>query len=82
MYAVVEVDKVGCECTIKGGTYNSVGWMADQELLELHNKVDLVITLGGDGTLIWVAFCLLLLWHLGSLDRKNLGMVWDGFWHG
>jgi len=35
--------------------------MADQELLELHNKVDLVITLGGDGTLIWVAFCLLLL---------------------
>jgi NAD+ kinase len=27
----------------------------DQELLELHNKVDLVITLGGDGTLIWAA---------------------------
>jgi hypothetical protein len=25
MYAVVEVDKVGCECTIKEGTYNSVG---------------------------------------------------------
>lgn len=28
----------------------------DDEVLQLHNKVDLVITLGGDGTVLWVNF--------------------------
>lgn len=28
----------------------------EEEVLQLHTKVDLVITLGGDGTVLWVIF--------------------------
>lgn len=28
--------------------------LVDKEILMLHTKVDLVITLGGDGTVLWV----------------------------
>jgi NAD kinase len=28
--------------------------LVDKEILRLHTKVDLVITLGGDGTVLWV----------------------------
>ena len=28
--------------------------MTEEEVLDLHTKVDLVITLGGDGTVLWV----------------------------
>ena len=35
--------------------------IADKEVLRLHSKVDLVVTLGGDGTVLWVcAFTLIL----------------------
>ena len=35
--------------------------IADKEVLLLHTKVDLVVTLGGDGTVLWVcAFTLIL----------------------
>lgn len=30
-------------------------WSDDKEILRLHTKVDLVITLGGDGTVLWTA---------------------------
>ncbi|WJX51044.1 NAD kinase 1 [Trifolium repens] len=30
-------------------------WSDDKEILKLHTKVDLVITLGGDGTVLWAA---------------------------
>eukprot|EP00249_Psilotum_nudum_P011030 c22926_g1_i2 orf=390-2018(+) len=30
-------------------------WESDEEILHLHTKVDLVITLGGDGTVLWAA---------------------------
>ncbi|XP_058730329.1 NAD(H) kinase 1-like isoform X2 [Vicia villosa] len=30
-------------------------WSDDKEILKLHTKVDLVITLGGDGTVLWTA---------------------------
>ena len=34
--------------------------IADKEILFLHSKVDLVVTLGGDGTVLWVcAFTLI-----------------------
>lgn len=30
--------------------------LIEQEVHEVHTKVDLVITLGGDGTVLWVFF--------------------------
>lgn len=30
--------------------------LADKEIVLLHMKVDLVVTLGGDGTVLWVSF--------------------------
>ncbi|XP_073273983.1 NAD(H) kinase 1-like [Primulina huaijiensis] len=30
-------------------------WLDDKEMLLLHTKVDLVVTLGGDGTVLWAA---------------------------
>ncbi|KAK4407423.1 NAD(H) kinase [Sesamum angolense] len=30
-------------------------WLDDKELLLLHTKVDLIVTLGGDGTVLWAA---------------------------
>lgn len=35
--------------------------IADKEILLLHTKVDLVVTLGGDGTVLWVCSVLLKL---------------------
>jgi len=29
-------------------------FFVDKEVLMLHTKVDLVVTLGGDGTVLWV----------------------------
>ena len=29
---------------------------AEKEILSLHTKVDLVVTLGGDGTVLWVCY--------------------------
>ncbi|EFJ37483.1 hypothetical protein SELMODRAFT_76799 [Selaginella moellendorffii] len=30
-------------------------WDSDEELCFLHNKIDLIVTLGGDGTVLWAA---------------------------
>ena len=29
-------------------------YLVDQEMKTLHTKVDLIVTLGGDGTVLWV----------------------------
>jgi len=37
----------------------SLFWVTEKEVLLLHTKVDLVVTLGGDGTVLWVSARLL-----------------------
>lgn len=41
--------------------FNFVQTWKDDGILLLHEKVDLVVTLGGDGTVLWV--CLLVPCH-------------------
>lgn len=40
-----------------------IGICEDKEMLLLHMKVDLVVTLGGDGTVLWVRKLFGLLQH-------------------
>ncbi|PPR97733.1 hypothetical protein GOBAR_AA22939 [Gossypium barbadense] len=48
--------RVRAELLTESSDFNYVQtWKDDQEILLLHTKVDLVITLGGDGTVLWAA---------------------------
>lgn len=44
--------------------------LTDEEVLLLHTKVDLVVTLGGDGTVLWVCLLFLFVFIL-ELDYKG-----------
>ena len=48
---------------------------AEDEVSNLHSKVDLVITLGGDGTVLWVYYLILsslcqILSYLHTIKEK------------
>ncbi|XP_057953649.1 NAD(H) kinase 1 isoform X1 [Malania oleifera] len=48
--------RVRVELLTESAYFNSVQtWKDDKEILLLHRKVDLVVTLGGDGTVLWAA---------------------------
>lgn len=48
--------RVKKELLAEGVFYRFVqSWETDEEVQKLHTKVDLVITLGGDGTVLWAA---------------------------
>lgn len=48
--------RVRRELLTESAYYNFVQtWKDDDEVLHLHMKVDLVVTLGGDGTVLWAA---------------------------
>ncbi|XP_022729891.1 NAD(H) kinase 1-like isoform X2 [Durio zibethinus] len=48
--------RVRVELLTESTNFNYVQtWKDDREILLLHTKVDLVITLGGDGTVLWAA---------------------------
>lgn len=48
--------RVKNELLAESSFYNFVqSWETDEEVQTLHTKVDLVITLGGDGTVLWAA---------------------------
>jgi NAD kinase len=47
--------------------------LVDEEAKMLHTKVDLVVTLGGDGTVLWVSKSIYLI-HFVKLPLKIL--VW------
>lgn len=48
--------RVKKELLAEGAFYSFVqAWETDEEVQTLHTKVDLVITLGGDGTVLWAA---------------------------
>ncbi|KAK6247731.1 hypothetical protein QUC31_019296 [Theobroma cacao] len=48
--------RVRVELLTESSDFNYVQtWKDDREILLLHTKVDLVITLGGDGTVLWAA---------------------------
>jgi hypothetical protein len=46
-------------------THVLVFLLAEEEVEQLHTKVDLVITLGGDGTVLWVIFLTLTISFYG-----------------
>ncbi|KNA23420.1 hypothetical protein SOVF_025030 isoform B [Spinacia oleracea] len=48
--------RVRSELLDESSSFNFVQtWKEDEEVLLLHTKVDLVVTLGGDGTVLWAA---------------------------
>ncbi|KAK9939621.1 hypothetical protein M0R45_016311 [Rubus argutus] len=48
--------RVRVELLSESSYYNFVHtWKEDTEIMVLHTKVDLVVTLGGDGTVLWAA---------------------------
>ncbi|XP_071921963.1 NAD(H) kinase 1-like isoform X2 [Coffea arabica] len=48
--------RVRSELLTDSSYYNFVQtWQDDEEVLLLHTKVDLIVTLGGDGTVLWAA---------------------------
>ncbi|XP_021729016.1 NAD(H) kinase 1-like isoform X1 [Chenopodium quinoa] len=47
--------RVQSDLTKESSFFNFVQTWKDDEILHLHKKVDLVVTLGGDGTVIWAA---------------------------
>ncbi|XP_022633166.1 putative NAD kinase 3 isoform X1 [Vigna radiata var. radiata] len=48
--------RVRVELLAESSYFNFVEtWKDDEEVLMLHTKVDLVVTLGGDGTVLWAA---------------------------
>ncbi|KAL6966558.1 NAD kinase 1 [Sarracenia purpurea var. burkii] len=48
--------RVKVELLAESSYYNFVqAWQDEKEILLLHMKVDLVVTLGGDGTVLWAA---------------------------
>ncbi|GFQ05268.1 NAD(H) kinase 1 [Phtheirospermum japonicum] len=63
-------------------------WIDDNDMLQLHTKVDLVVTLGGDGTVLWAASMFkgpvppIVPFSLGSLDseryREDLSSILHG----
>ncbi|KAA8549782.1 hypothetical protein F0562_001466 [Nyssa sinensis] len=55
LYIFVE-PRVRVELLKESSYFNFVQtWQDDEEVLLLHTKVDLVVTLGGDGTVLWAA---------------------------
>ncbi|MBA0558156.1 hypothetical protein Golob_015187, partial [Gossypium lobatum] len=57
VYGLVEVEvEVEVELLAESSNFSYVQtWKDDSEISHLHMKVDLVITLGGDGTVLWAA---------------------------
>ncbi|XP_044482764.1 NAD(H) kinase 1-like isoform X2 [Mangifera indica] len=48
--------QVKAELLAESSDFNYVQtWKDDKEILHLHTKVDIVVTLGGDGTVLWAA---------------------------
>ncbi|KAM7523433.1 hypothetical protein LguiA_013335 [Lonicera macranthoides] len=48
--------RVKLELLNESSYYNFVEtWQDDEEILHLHTKIDLIVTLGGDGTVLWAA---------------------------
>ncbi|KAL0928976.1 hypothetical protein M5K25_000915 [Dendrobium thyrsiflorum] len=48
--------RVKIELLTESSDFNFVQtWKNDEEIKDLHSKVDLVVTLGGDGTVLWAA---------------------------
>ncbi|KAM0838080.1 hypothetical protein ACQ4PT_061217 [Festuca glaucescens] len=48
--------RVSKELLIEDSYFNFIQtWANDQEMKTLHTKVDLIVTLGGDGTVLWAA---------------------------
>ncbi|KAL6564767.1 NAD kinase 1 [Orobanche minor] len=48
--------RVKSELLIESSYYSFVQtWLDDKDVLLLHTKIDLVVTLGGDGTVLWAA---------------------------
>lgn len=48
--------RVKSELLTESSYYNFVQtWLDDKDVLTLHTKVDLIVTLGGDGTVLWAA---------------------------
>ncbi|XP_051118711.1 NAD(H) kinase 1-like [Andrographis paniculata] len=48
--------RVKSELTTESSYYSFVQtWQDDKDVLMLHTKVDLIVTLGGDGTVLWTA---------------------------
>ncbi|PON89143.1 NAD kinase [Trema orientale] len=48
--------RVKTELLLESSDFNFVyTWKDDNEIMLLHRKVDLVVTLGGDGTVLWAA---------------------------
>ncbi|KAK1318816.1 putative NAD kinase 1 [Acorus calamus] len=53
---VIVEPRVKAELLAENSYFNFVQtWEDDDEILLLHTKVDLIITLGGDGTVLWAA---------------------------
>ncbi|KAA8528073.1 hypothetical protein F0562_035058 [Nyssa sinensis] len=53
---IVVEPRVRVELLAESAYYNFLQtWKDDKEVLLLHTKVDLVVTLGGDGTVLWAA---------------------------
>jgi NAD+ kinase len=47
--------RVSKELLTEDSSYNFIQtWDNDEEIKLLHTKVDLIVTLGGDGTVLWV----------------------------
>jgi NAD+ kinase len=54
MNVIVE-PRVSKELLTEDSYFNFIQtWNNDQEVKALHTKVDLIVTLGGDGTVLWV----------------------------
>jgi NAD+ kinase len=48
--------RVRSELLTESSYFNFVQtWKVDKEISQLHTKIDLVVTLGGDGTVLWAA---------------------------
>lgn len=53
---IVVEPRVRTELLAESSYYQFVQtWENDKEIMSLHSKVDLVVTLGGDGTVLWAA---------------------------
>ncbi|WMV07161.1 hypothetical protein MTR67_000546 [Solanum verrucosum] len=53
---IVVEPRVRTELLTESSYYQFVQtWENDKEIMSLHSKVDLVVTLGGDGTVLWAA---------------------------
>ncbi|MQL77885.1 hypothetical protein Taro_010307 [Colocasia esculenta] len=70
--------RVRAELLMEGSEFSFVQtWEHDEEISHLHAKIDLVVTLGGDGTVLWAASMFkgpvppVVPFSLGSLESEN-----------